>query len=169
MSALAVIFVSTLTKPASPAREDPTLLGEPRTVSTALGEVEIAAVKVYSSGALVEVHARLTAAPGRLLARPDQVLGTGTQHSEFALTLRNKASGAGIGTSRPLGLGRGFRPLDPEPGTRPHHWDLAFWVPRAAWPDSAPHLVWPVAHLDVPLQLNRVELTRAALVVRTRE
>jgi hypothetical protein len=164
LSALAVIFVSTLTRPASPADEEPILLGQPRTISTQLGEVEIAAVKVYSSGALVEVHARLAAAPGALLARPDQVLGTGSQNGEFALTLRNGSSG--IGTARPLGTG--FRPLDPEPGVRPHHWDLAFWVPRAAWPDSAPHLVWPVAQLDTPLQLNRVELTQAAMVVRTR-
>lgn len=164
LSALAVIFVSGLSRPASPADEEPILLGQPRTVSTELGEVEIAAVKVYSSGALVEVHARLSAAPGALLARPDQVLGTGSQHGEFALTLRNGTTGIGSARS----LDGGFRSLDPEPGVRPHHWDLAFWVPRAAWPDTAPHLVWPVARLDTPLQLNRVELSRAAMVVRTR-
>ena len=60
-------------------------------------------------------------------------------------------------------------PLDATSASRSRHWDLAFWVPRAAWPDTAPHLVWPVAHLDVPLQLNRVELSKAALVVRTRD
>lgn len=159
-----MIFVSVLTRPASPADEDPILLGDPRTIATELGEVEIAAVKVYSSGAMIEVHARLAAAPGALLARPDQILGTGDQHSEFALTLRNGSSG--IGTARPVGAG--FRSSDPEPGVRPHHWDLAFWVPRSAWPDSAPRLVWPVAKLDAPLQINRVELSQAATVVRTR-
>ena len=160
MSALSVIFMSVLTTPAPPSREIPALVGTPRTVSTPLGEVKVGQVKVFSTGAIVEVHAELTATPTELLARPDQVLKPSPEHDEYALTLRTRASGPGAGA---------LRPLNATGEHHPHHWDLAFWVPRAAWNGSAPRLVWPVAHLDMPLELNGLELEKATLVVQPRD
>jgi hypothetical protein len=159
MSTLAVIFMSVLTRPAPPGREIPATVGATRTVSTPLGEVEVAPVKVFSTGAIVEVHAELSATPAELLTSPDQVLTPSPGHHEYALTLRTRASGPGAGKPQPL---------DATGERHPHHWDLAFWVPRAAWSDSVPRLVWPVARLDVPLDLHGPELEKATLVVRTR-
>ena len=160
MSALSVIFMSVLTKPAPPSHEIPALVGTPRTVTTPLSEVEVGQVKVFSTGAIVEVHAELTATPTELLARPDQVLKPSPDHDEYALTLRTRASGPGAGASQPLNASGEHHP---------HHWDLAFWIPRAAWSDSAPRLVWPVAQLDIPLELNGLELEKATLVVQPRD
>jgi hypothetical protein len=160
MSALSVIFMSVLTTPAPPSREIPALVGTPRTVSTTLGEVEVAPVKVFSTGAIVEVHAELAATPTDLLARPDEVLKPSPEHDAYALTLRTRASGPAAGTPRQI---------DATGEHHPHQWDLAFWIPRAAWAGSAPRLVWPVAHLDTPLELDRLELEKATLVVRPRD
>ncbi len=94
MSALAVIFVAGLTQPAAPGGEVPALIGAPKTVSTPMGEVDIAAVRVYSAGALVELRAELAATPGELLARPDQVLAPAPEHDEYAMTLRTRSAGS---------------------------------------------------------------------------
>jgi hypothetical protein len=162
MCTLAVIFMSVLTKPAPPGREVPATVGLPRTVSTALGEVTIAPVKVFSTGAMVEVRAQLAATPADLLSQPEQVLSPPPGHAEYALTLHTRA--AAPGTTRP-------EPTDvPQPAERHlHEWNVTFWVPRAAWSGSAPRLVWPVARLDTPLELNDVEMEKATLVVRTRD
>lgn len=160
MSALAVIFMSVLTKPAPPGREVPATVGLPRTLSTQFGMVAIAPVKVFSTGAMVEVRAELAATPADLLTRPEQVLAPTPGHTEYALTLHTRTTATD--TSWP-------QPTDAGVERHPHQWNVVFWVPRAAWSESAPRLVWPVAHLDMPLELNDVELEKATLVVRTRD
>ncbi|HTK65979.1 MAG TPA: hypothetical protein VL595_26600 [Pseudonocardia sp.] len=160
MSALAVIFMSVLTEPAPPGREVPVVVGIPHILSTQFGEVEIAPVKVFSTGAMVEVRAELIATPTDLLARPEQVLAPTPEHRDYGLTLRTRS--AGLDDTRP-------QSADTSGEHHPHQWNVSFWVPRAAWADSAPRLVWPVAHLDMPLELNDVEMEKATLVVRTRD
>lgn len=160
MSALSVIFMSVLSNPPPPGREIPAAVGATRTVSTPLGEIEVAPVKVFSTGAIVEVHAELSATPTGLLANPDQVLTPSPEHREYALTLRTRAFGAAVGPPQPL---------DATGERHPHHWDLSFWLPRAAWADSTARLVWPIAHLDMPLQLSGVDMEKATLAVRSRD
>jgi hypothetical protein len=160
MSTLAVIFMSVLTKPAPPAREVPALVGMPHSLSTQFGEVEVAPVKVFSTGAMVEVRAELTSTPTDLLARPEEVLAPSPEHRDYALTLHTRTTAADAAP---------FHPTDTAGEHHPHQWNVSFWVPRAAWSDSAPRLVWPVAHLDMPLELNHVELEKATLVVRARD
>lgn len=166
MCTLAVIFISVLTKPAPPGREVPATVGLPRTVSTELGEVTIAPVKVFSTGAMVEVRAELAATPADLLSQPEQVLSPPPGHPEYALTLHTRATAPG--TTRPEPT-EAPQPTDTEIERHPHEWNVTFWVPRAAWSGSAPSLVWPVARLDTPLELNDVEMEKATLIVRTRD
>lgn len=158
MSVLAVIFMSVLVKPAPPGREVPVVVGSSHAMSTQFGEVEIAPVKVFSTGAMVEVHAELAATPTDLLASPEQVLTPSPGHSEYALTLHTRTREADAPRPESADTGGEYHP---------HQWNVTFWVPRAAWSDSAPRLVWPVAHLDMPLHLNDVEMEKATLVVRT--
>ena len=160
MSTLAVIFMSVLSNPAPPGREVPAMVGVTHVVSTPVGEVEIAPIKVFSTGAMVDVHAELTATPTDLLARPEQILAPSPGHPDYALTLHTRTSRTG--TNPPL-------PIDPSTEHHEHQWNVTFWVPRAAWSDSAPRLVWPVAHLDMPLELSDAEMEKATLVVRARE
>jgi hypothetical protein len=159
MSTTAVISIWLVTPPTQPAREIPATLGAARTITTPQGEVNIAPVKVYSTGALLEVRAELPVTPASLLAHPEQVLCPAPTHGPYALTLRTKPTPGG----RELTAG-----TDPPgtPGTRPHHWTLAFWFPRAAWTDTTPHLVWPIAQLDTPLDLTEDILDQAAVAVR---
>ena len=159
MCTLAVIFMSVLTRPAPPAREVPAVVGVPHTFSTSVGVVEIAPIKVFSTGAMVDVHAELTATPTDLLARPEQILTPSPGHADYALTLH----------TRMLGTAPSPQPIDPTAEHHEHQWNVTFWVPRAAWSDSAPRLVWPVAHLDMPLELSDAEMEKATLVVRARE
>lgn len=160
MSTLAVIFMSVLTQPAPPGREVPAVVGSPHILSTQFGEVEVAPVKVFSTGAMVEVRAELIATPTDLLTRPEQVINPTPEHRDYALTLHTRDTG-----------GDDTRPRSADVGgeNHPHQWNVSFWVPRAAWSGSAPRLVWPVAHLDMPLELNDVEMEKATLVVRTRD
>lgn len=160
MSTLTVIFMSVLTEPAPPGREVPATVGSAHTLSTPLGEVEIAPIKVFSTGAMVDVRAELTDTPADLLTRPEQVLVPSPAHSDYAMTLHTRSSQAGL--DRP-------QPLDLSGEHHPHQWNVTFWVPRAAWADSAPRLVWPVARLDVPLDVSDAEMEKATLVVRTRD
>ena len=160
MSVLAVIFMSVLTRPAPPGREVPAVVGSPHSLTTALGQVQIAPIKVFSTGAMVEVHAELDATPTDLLTRPEQVLTPSAEHPEYALTLHTRTSGTAA--TQP-------GPADFSGEAHPHQWNVTFWVPRAAWAESAPRLVWPVAHLDMPLDISDVEMEKATLVVRTRD
>jgi hypothetical protein len=159
MSALAVIFMSVLTKPAPPGREVPATVGVPHTVASPFGELEIDPIKVFSTGAVVDVHAELTATPTDLLARPELVLTPSPEHADYALTLHTRAP---LASTPP-------QPVDTSAEHHPHQWNVSFWVPRAAWSDSAPRLVWPVAHLDMALELSDAEMEKATLVVRTRD
>jgi hypothetical protein len=161
MSATAVISICLVTPPTPPAREIPATVGAARTITTRQGEVDIAPVEVYSTGALIEVRAELPVTPAALLAHPEQVFCPAPTHGPYALTLWTKPAPSGHElTAR----------TDPQgtPGTRPHHWTLAFWFPRAAWTDTAPHLVWPIAQLDIPLDLTDNILDHAAVAVRAR-
>ncbi|HEY9417238.1 MAG TPA: hypothetical protein VIQ30_20965 [Pseudonocardia sp.] len=159
MSALAVIFMSVLTKPAPPGREVPATVGIPHTLSTPLGVVEIGPIKVFSTGAIVDVHAELTTTPDDLLASPEQVLAPAPEHADYAMTLHTRTPPTA--STPPL-------PVDFNSEPHPHQWRVSFWVPRAAWSES-PRLVWPVAHLDMPLQLSDAEMEKATLVIRTRD
>jgi hypothetical protein len=131
--------------------ELPTPVGAGQLIDATPVHAVVHPAEVYSSGALLRVRIEHQQTPDSVAENPALVLLAYPGQEDTAVQVF-----AGDGLE-----GRALRVVAGS-SNGPSRWDLEFWWPRERWADAqAPRLSWPVAGLDIVLDVSRGDLEAA--------
>lgn len=134
--------------------ELPTPTGLGQVVDTPPVRAVVLPTEVYSSGALFRVRIEHHDPPAAVAEEPAQALIVYPGHEENAVRMLAGADPDLAARALTVVTGATNGPL---------RWDLEFWWPREQWADvPTPRLSWPVAGLDVAIEITQRELEAAA-------